>query len=54
LQPSRSRRQPPVFHFFDPRQANLIDFVMQGLWNETHTDPLGRTCYLRAPHSRPG
>jgi hypothetical protein len=43
LQPGWSRRHSPVFHFFDPRQMHPIDFVMQGLWSETHTNPLGLT-----------
>ncbi len=45
-----SRRHLPVFHFFDPRQLHLIDFIMQGLWNETMTNPLGHTYYSCVPY----
>ena len=45
-----SRRHLPVFHFFDPRQHHLIDFIMQGLWNETMTNPLGHTYYSCVPY----
>jgi hypothetical protein len=45
-----SRRHLPVFHFFDPRETHLIDFIMQGLWNETQTNPLGQTYYSCVPY----
>jgi hypothetical protein len=45
-----SRRHLPVFYFFDPRQTHLIDFIMQGLWNETQTNPLGQTYYSCGPY----
>ena len=40
----------PVFYFLDPRNLHLIDFIMQGLWNETQTNPLGQTYYSCVPY----
>ena len=45
-----SRRHLPVFYFFDPRATHLLDFIMQGLWNETQTNPLGQTYYSCVPY----
>ena len=45
-----SRRHLPVFYFLDPRNLHLIDFIMQGLWNETQTNPLGQTYYSCVPY----
>ena len=45
-----SRRHLPVFYFFDPREPHLLDFIMQGLWNETQTNPLGQTYYSCVPY----
>lgn len=45
-----SRRHLPVLYFLDPRSTHLIDFVMQGLWNETLTNPLGHTYYSCVPY----
>ena len=45
-----SRRHLPVFYFLDPRSPHLIDFMMQGLWNETQTNPLGQTYYSCVPY----
>ena len=45
-----SRRHLPVFYFFDPRDPHLLDFMMQGLWNETQTNPLGATYYSCVPY----
>jgi hypothetical protein len=45
-----SRRHLPVFYFFDPRNHHLLDFVMQSLWNETQTNPLGQTYYSCVPY----
>ena len=45
-----SRRHLPVFYFFDPRNLHLLDFMMQGLWNETQTNPLGQTYYSCVPY----
>jgi hypothetical protein len=45
-----SRRHMGVFHFLNFRNPHLIDFVMQGLWNETQTNPLGQTYYSCVPY----
>jgi hypothetical protein len=45
-----SRRHLPVFYFFDPGDHHLVDFVMQSLWNETQTNPLGQTYYSCVPY----
>jgi hypothetical protein len=45
-----SRRHLPVFYFFDPRNHHLLDFVMQSLWNETQTNPLGQTYSSCVPY----
>ena len=45
-----SRRHLPVFYFFDPLAPHLLDFIMQGLWNETQTNPLGQTYYSCVPY----
>jgi len=45
-----SRRHLPVFHFLDPRNHHLLDMLMQSLWNETQTNPLGATFYSCVPY----
>lgn len=45
-----SRRHMGVFHFLNFRSPHLIDFIMQGLWNETQTNPLGQTYYSCVPY----
>ena len=45
-----SRRHLPVFYFLDPRNHHFLDFIMQGLWNETQTNPLGQTYYSCVPY----
>jgi hypothetical protein len=45
-----SRRHLPVFHFIDPRNHHLLDMLMQSLWNETQTNPLGATFYSCVPY----
>ena len=45
-----SRRHMGVFHFLNFRRPHLIDFIMQGLWNETQTNPLGQTYYSCVPY----
>ena len=32
-----SFRDMPVFYFLNPFDSHLLDFFMQGLWNETNT-----------------
>ncbi|HEV8389253.1 MAG TPA: catalase family protein [Dongiaceae bacterium] len=48
-----SRRHLPVFYFFDwtaPGGMHLLDFLMQGLWNETQYNPLGHTFFSCVPY----
>lgn len=48
-----SRRHLPVFYFFDPSGptgTHLLDFLMQGLWNETQYNPLGHEFYSCVPY----
>lgn len=45
-----SRRHLPIFYFLDPRNPHLLDMLMQSLWNETQTNPLGATFYSCVPY----
>jgi hypothetical protein len=45
-----SRRHLPAFYFMDPRSPRILDMLMQGLWNETQTNPLGATYYSCVPY----
>jgi hypothetical protein len=45
-----SRRHLPAFYFLDLRRTHLLDMAMQGLWNETQTNPLGATFYSCVPY----
>ena len=45
-----SRRHLPAFHFLDPRNSHVLDMLMQSLWNETQTNPLGATFYSCVPY----
>jgi hypothetical protein len=45
-----SRRHLPVFYFLDPRDPHVLDMLMQSLWNETQTNPLGATYYSCVPY----
>lgn len=45
-----SRCHLPVFYFFDPRSFRFLDFLMQSLWNETQTNPLGHTYFSCVPY----
>jgi hypothetical protein len=45
-----SRRHLPIYYFFEPGRTHLLDFIMQGLWNETQTNPLGQTYYSCVPY----
>jgi hypothetical protein len=45
-----SRMHMPAFYFLDPRAPHLLDMAMQGLWNETQTNPLGATFYSCVPY----
>ncbi len=45
-----SLRDLPVFYFLNPKQPHLLDFIMQGLWNETQYNPLGQRYYSCVPY----
>jgi len=45
-----SRRHLPAFYFLNPRSLHILDMMMQGLWNETQTNPLGATYYSCVPY----
>ena len=46
-----SRRHLPAFYFWDfYRGTHILDMLMQGLWNETQTNPLGATFYSCVPY----
>ena len=43
-------RDTPIFYFLDPRRPHILDFVMQGLWNETQTSPLEARYWSCVPY----
>ena len=45
-----SFRAMPVFHFLNPFDSHLLDFFMQGLWNETLYNPLGTRYWSCVPY----
>ena len=45
-----SWRHMAAWYFFDFRQTHLLDMLMQALWNETQTNPLGATFYSCVPY----
>jgi hypothetical protein len=45
-----SRRHLPAFYFIHPRGPHILDMLMQALWNETQTNPLGATYYSCVPY----
>ena len=40
----------PTWYFLDFREPHLLDMLMQSLWNETQTNPLGATFYSCVPY----
>ncbi|MGF1563078.1 MAG: catalase family protein [Geminicoccaceae bacterium] len=40
----------PIWYFLDPRDPHVLDFLMQGLWNETQYNPLGQRYYSCVPY----
>ncbi|HUF57181.1 MAG TPA: hypothetical protein VMM55_11550, partial [Thermohalobaculum sp.] len=40
----------PLWYFLSPKDPHLLDFVMQGLWNETQYNPLGHRYYSCVPY----
>jgi len=45
-----SFRALPVFYFLNPFDTHLLDFFMQGLWNETLYNPLGTRYWSCTPY----
>jgi hypothetical protein len=45
-----SFRDMPVFYFLNPLDPHLLDFFMQGLWNETQYNPLGARYWSCVPY----
>ena len=45
-----SFRKMPVFYFLNPLDSHLLDFLMQGLWNETQYNPLGTRYWSCVPY----
>ena len=40
----------PVYYFLNPKDPHILDFIMQGLWNETQYNPLGQRFYSCVPY----
>jgi hypothetical protein len=45
-----SFRALPVFYFLNPLDSHFLDFLMQGLWNETLYNPLGTRYWSCVPY----
>ncbi len=40
----------PLYYFLNPKDPHLLDFLMQGLWNETQYNPLGQRYWSCVPY----
>ena len=40
----------PLWYFLNPKDLHLVDFLMQGLWNQTQYNPLGHRYYSCVPY----
>jgi hypothetical protein len=40
----------PIYYFLNPKDPHLLDFLMQGLWNETQYNPLGQRYWSCVPY----
>jgi hypothetical protein len=40
----------PFFYFVDPKDTHLLDMLMQSLWNQTQTNPLGQRYWSCVPY----
>jgi hypothetical protein len=40
----------PIYYFLNPKDSHILDFLMQGLWNETQYNPLGQRYYSCVPY----
>jgi hypothetical protein len=45
-----SRRHMPTWYFLNFREPHVLDMLMQSLWNETQSNPLGATFYSCVPY----
>ena len=45
-----SRRHMPTWYFLNFSEPHVLDMLMQSLWNETQTNPLGATFYSCVPY----
>lgn len=45
-----SLRNMPIYYFLNPFNSHILDFLMQGLWNETQYNPLGQRYYSNTPY----
>src|SRR4030095_500877 len=43
-------RGTPAFYFWRPGATHILDFLMQGLWNETQTSPLEARYWSCVPY----
>jgi len=39
----------PMYYFLNSKDPHILDFFMQGLWNETQYNPLGQRFYSSVP-----
>lgn len=40
----------PIYYFLNPKDSHILDFLMQGLWNETQYNPLGQRYWSCVPY----
>ncbi|MDS9469792.1 catalase family protein [Paracoccus sp. MBLB3053] len=40
----------PLWYFLNPKDLHFLDFLMQGLWNQTQYNPLGQRYYSCVPY----
>jgi len=40
----------PIYYFLNPKDPHILDFLMQGLWNETQYNPLGHRYWSCVPY----
>ena len=40
----------PTYYFLNPKDSHILDFFMQGLWNETQYNPLGQRFWSCVPY----
>ncbi|MBL4902145.1 MAG: catalase family protein [Desulfocapsa sp.] len=40
----------PIYYFLNPMDSHILDFFMQGLWNETQYNPLGQRYWSCVPY----